>query len=58
MRVRSDRAQYQYSTKGRIIEGPFVQWFENLFIVEKAAMLRGFRLMDDLSAHISIKVIE
>lgn len=54
-----DRAQYQCSSKGWINEELFAHWFENLFIVETANVPRPLLLlMDNLSAHISIKVIE
>jgi hypothetical protein len=55
----ADRAQYQCSNKGWINEMLFIYWFEKLFLVETAHIDRPLLLlMDNLSAHISIKLIE
>lgn len=54
-----EHGQYKCSDKGWITENLFVEWFENLFLVETANIPRPLLLiMDNLSAHISIKVIE
>lgn len=54
-----NRAEYRCSNKGWINEYLFADWFENLFLVETARINRPLILiMDNLSAHISIKVIE
>lgn len=54
-----DRAHYQCSGKGWINEELFTYWFDNVFLVETAFVPRPLLLiMDNLSAHISIKVIE
>ena len=54
-----DRAQYQCSNKGWINEFLFSDWFEKLFLVETSRIDRPLILiMDNLAAHISIKVIE
>ncbi|CAF1463501.1 unnamed protein product [Rotaria magnacalcarata] len=54
-----ERGQYRCSDKGWITEILFVQWHENLFLVETANIPRPLLLiMGNLSAHISVKVIE
>jgi hypothetical protein len=54
-----ERAQYQCSPKGWINEELFVHWFESLFLKQTAHIQRPLLLlMDNLSAHISIKTIE
>ena len=54
-----DRAQYHCSAKGWINEDLFAKWLEHLFIPETASIQRPLLLiMDNLSAHISIKAIE
>ena len=54
-----DRAQYKCSSSGWINEQLFADWFENLFVVETSHIPRPLLLlMDNLPAHISIKMIE
>jgi hypothetical protein len=54
-----ERGQFKCSKKGWITEDLFVDWFQNLFLVETAMLPRPLLLlMDNLSAHISIKIIE
>ncbi|CAF2070950.1 unnamed protein product, partial [Rotaria magnacalcarata] len=54
-----DRSQYKCSNKGWINEELFVDWFQNLFLVETANIARPLLLlMDNLSSHVSIKAIE
>jgi hypothetical protein len=54
-----DRAHYQCSAKGWINEELFIYWFEKVFLIETAVVPRPVLLiMDNLSAHISIKAIE
>ncbi|CAF1531720.1 unnamed protein product, partial [Rotaria sordida] len=53
------RAMYRCSNKGWITSDLFLDWFENLFLLETAHIPRPLLLlMDNLSAHISIKAIE
>ncbi|CAF4097226.1 unnamed protein product, partial [Rotaria sp. Silwood1] len=51
--------QYRCSKKGWINEELFTDWFESLFIPETVHISKPIILiMDNLSAHISIKTIE
>ena len=53
------RGQYRCSNKGWVNEDLFADWFEKMFLVETNHILRPLLLlMDNLSAHISIKNIE
>lgn len=54
-----NRAQYRCSNKGWITEDLFFDWFQKLFLVETIHIARPLLLlMDNLSAHISIRTIE
>ncbi|CAF1555168.1 unnamed protein product, partial [Rotaria sordida] len=53
------KAQYRCSQKGWINEQLFADWFESLFIAETVNIAKPIILiMDNLSAHVSIKTIE